>query len=774
MASQAALDLVIGVRDNASGPLSKITSGLGGLAKIGGAAVLGSAVAGVGALGAALVAGIGSAREAAGIFAQSEAVIKSTGGAAGVTAQQVADFSSSLSAAAGKSLFGDDQIAQSENLLLTFTNLKGGVLEAATAMSVDMAQALGGAPADAAVQLGKALNDPIGGISALSRVGVTFTDQQKEQIKAMAEAGDVAGAQGVILAELNKEFGGSAAAAAAADGGFAQFKDSMGELAESVGAQVLPMLNSLMSWLNSPEVQAGITAVVGGLVTGFTNLIPILGGVTGPIADVIDWVIRLFNPEYDAGAYANSWSAAFNEILIPAFNAVSGVIQGTIIPAFQTVATFISEHISLLTTIATVVGTVVAVFTTISTIVSVISGVTAAIGGMSAAITGAGGVVAAIVAVLGGPLTIAIGVVALAAGALALAWKTNFGGIQEKTAAVVNWWTDTAQPAIAAAFSRVIETVTGMKAAWDRDFASVRGFITTLQTAWNTAVAAIGVAIDLAKGYITGFRDTVSEKVDEVVTFFTGLPGKITGALSGLAGDLLQMGKDAIQGIINGFKSIDIGSVLGGILRSGIAAAKAALGIRSPSRMTRDEIGRPLGEGIVEGILATAGMIRTALGSTVAGAIGGVSLDTSGLTRQSGGDQGDLGALIAQGSGRLGGAAPEIAGSQGALTALSFTERYTQSLSDLAPMAVVNITDWFQTIRREGSGPALVALQDQMYLGGLAGTNSLGNGLAHDLSSIRDAGKAAGDAYMEGFNSAIGGGVSGTSLLSTSRSVGLT
>ena len=88
-------------------------------------------------------------------------------------------------------------------------------------MSVDLAQAMGGAPKDAAIQLGKALNDPIKGISALTRIGVTFTDEQKAQIKTMQEAGDMAGAQGVILAELNKEFGGSAQAAADADGGWA-------------------------------------------------------------------------------------------------------------------------------------------------------------------------------------------------------------------------------------------------------------------------------------------------------------------------------------------------------------------------------------------------------------------------------------------------------------------------------------------------------------------------------------------------------------------------
>ena len=133
----------------------------------------------------------------------------STGGAAGLTADELAGLSGDLSQAAGMSTFCDDAVLALENLLLTFTNVKGDIFKQATAIGVDMATALGTEPAAAAMQLGKALNDPIKGIAALSRVGVTFTEEQKDQIKVMQEAGDMAGAQAVILAELNKEFGGS-------------------------------------------------------------------------------------------------------------------------------------------------------------------------------------------------------------------------------------------------------------------------------------------------------------------------------------------------------------------------------------------------------------------------------------------------------------------------------------------------------------------------------------------------------------------------------------
>lgn len=302
MAANSELNLIIGVVDKATGPLKGIAGGLEkagsaalGIGKVVGGLAFGGAVAGVGALSAALVGGIADAREAAGVMAQTEAVIKSTGGAAGFTADQIADMAGALSAAEGKSLFGDSDIQKGQNLLLTFTNIKE-TLPDATKVMLDMATAMGTDAEGGAIQLGKALNDPVAGISALSRVGVTFTDEQKKVIESLVKTGDVAGAQRIILAELNKEFGGSAEAAAKADGGMAQFRDRMGELAESVGARVLPALNSLLGWLNSPEVQAGITAIVDGLVTGFETVASVVSSVVaafqeGGLSGVIDLIL---------------------------------------------------------------------------------------------------------------------------------------------------------------------------------------------------------------------------------------------------------------------------------------------------------------------------------------------------------------------------------------------------------------------------------------------------------------------------------------------------
>lgn len=261
---------------------------IGGVLKVG----LAVAAAGVAAAGAFVASGIADAREAAQVLAQTEAVITSTGGAAQRTAEQVTDLAAKLSAASGESLFGDTQIQDAENLLLTFTNIKGEVFDLATAISVDMAQALGGEPQDQAIALGKALNNPIQGITALTRVGVTFDEQQKRQIETMQRAGDMAGAQKIILAELNKEFGGSARAAAQADGGWAMFQDRMGEAAETIGAAVLPLLNDLAGFLNSrvaPAVESAAQTIA--------ELVPQIAEVAG---DAFEWGANLGN-QFAAG-----------------------------------------------------------------------------------------------------------------------------------------------------------------------------------------------------------------------------------------------------------------------------------------------------------------------------------------------------------------------------------------------------------------------------------------------------------------------------------------
>jgi len=225
------------------------------------------AAVGIGVLTKAANDFIGEARDAAKVGRQTQAVIKSTGRAAGLSAHDFERLAGSIS----KTVAVDDEVIQSgENILATFTNIKNAgpdrIFDKATMAAVDMAAALNQGEVTtsnlqkANIQLGKALQDPIKGVTALSRVGVNFTQQQKDQIKTMVEAGDTVGAQKLILAELTKEFGGSAAAAADAD---KKFNVWAGNIKERLGAALLDLKD---------RVLAGVMAFVDGtLIPGLKN-----------------------------------------------------------------------------------------------------------------------------------------------------------------------------------------------------------------------------------------------------------------------------------------------------------------------------------------------------------------------------------------------------------------------------------------------------------------------------------------------------------------------
>jgi phage-related minor tail protein len=174
--------------------------------------------------------------------AKLEATLKATGYAAGLTASELKKVASELQKTTG---VGDETIISMQGILATFRNVKGDTFKSATVAILDMGAAMGKAGVGSAdveaavIQVGKALNDPIAGMSALSRVGVQFTDEQKEMIKALQESGDLAGAQAIILKELQDEFGGMAKAVADSSKGLVQLKNAFGDMQEEIGRAIV-------------------------------------------------------------------------------------------------------------------------------------------------------------------------------------------------------------------------------------------------------------------------------------------------------------------------------------------------------------------------------------------------------------------------------------------------------------------------------------------------------------------------------------------------------
>jgi phage-related protein len=323
--------LLVKLRDEASSGVDQIKSKFGGLGdtigKVG--TIAGGFLAanvvqqGVGALTGFIGDSIGAIKESIAVNAQLDAVLKSTGGAVGLTADQIRDMASAYEKS---SKFEDEAILNGQNLLLTFTNIGGDVFPRATETMLDMAQALGTDAAGSAVQLGKALNDPVAGISALSRVGVTFTDQQKEQIAAMVEAGNVAGAQTVILDELAKEFGGSAKAASDAAGSEEVYKDHMNDLQEQIGSKMLPIQMKLTE-AKLAMVDLIATKVIPILEELYTKYWP---SVQQAISDVTNFIIENWPKIQPIFEFAEEFVRTKIEGMIQYIQGVVQVVTGVI------------------------------------------------------------------------------------------------------------------------------------------------------------------------------------------------------------------------------------------------------------------------------------------------------------------------------------------------------------------------------------------------------------------------------------------------------------
>lgn len=209
-----------------------------------------------------------------------------------------------------QSTFDDDAILGAESLLLTFTGIGGKIFPDATKAILDLSVAMGQDLKSSTVQIGKALNSPIDGITALSRVGVSFTEQQKKQIETLQKSGHIMEAQRIILNELNKEFGGSAAAAAQTfEGRMTQLKIAMDDVSKSVGKALLPTLQAIVEkvtpivgkmieWADANPALisklipmglaiAGLVAVIGGLGLVLPAIITAFTLLTGPVGAIV-------------------------------------------------------------------------------------------------------------------------------------------------------------------------------------------------------------------------------------------------------------------------------------------------------------------------------------------------------------------------------------------------------------------------------------------------------------------------------------------------------
>jgi hypothetical protein len=261
-------------------------------------AALGVALAGAGAL---IAKNVQSLARIESINAQTAQTISTMGNAANISAKEVEALAGQLEALTATEA---ESIQEGANLLLTFRNISNqagegnDIFSQTTAIMVDMGRALREDAASSAIRLGKALNDPISGLTALRKVGVQFDDQQENTIRALQTSGDLMGAQKIILAELQAQFGGSGAAYAKTFSGQLELMGhELGTIGEEATMAVMPALQGMVEQLRllipeiGPKLKAaiesvdwkGLTTAIVDVTTFFIENIETIGKVVAAI-----------------------------------------------------------------------------------------------------------------------------------------------------------------------------------------------------------------------------------------------------------------------------------------------------------------------------------------------------------------------------------------------------------------------------------------------------------------------------------------------------------
>ena len=300
----ADLDMNLNAIDNATSVIGNVTGALGGLGSLAAGAVaagLAAAAAGFAALGAGMVVSVSAAIDNEKIQAQLAQTIKSTGGAAGLTAEAANALAQQFTHLAGGS---DDAILAIETIGLRAGTISAEQMPAFIQSVVDLGAVMDDT-STAAILLARAQDDPEAAFKRIERATGAYDSVLEEQIKLLVDAGDNAGAVALIMDKLADTTGGAAQAQAETlTGQWEILKGTLGEAAETIGNSFLPVAKQLFEDVIQPaipvvtllgeQIGALVTALLSGDMTQITAAFADLGNTFSGIWEKVEPALNDF------------------------------------------------------------------------------------------------------------------------------------------------------------------------------------------------------------------------------------------------------------------------------------------------------------------------------------------------------------------------------------------------------------------------------------------------------------------------------------------------
>jgi hypothetical protein len=495
-------------------------------------------------------------------LANLQSTITSTGNAANITSESFFAYANQLQKVTGT---GADQITQGAALLATFKNVrnetgKGNqVFNRATKAALDLSKKGFGDLSGSNKMLGKALNDPIRGITALSRAGVTFTDEQKATIKTLQESGRTLDAQKIILKEVEDQVGGTAESfGATTRGKIERSKRAFEEMQKTLARALLPVL----------EAAASIFQKLSGFIERNQKVSKIIIGVIAALA---------------AGVLILN-------VAMKAFAVILAVIS------LEPVVLIIGAIV--LAVAALTIG-FIALYKKSETFRTIVTG----------AFEGAKKVIGKVVDFLKGPVLAAWEVIqgvlevikGLIAGDFSRVWdglKTTIGGVLDFIKTTILRFPLLIGGAVLeigkTIVSKIAEGVADIaEKVWDK-LKGLPGALLNLAVAWVELLGTLGTRVItyIARG-VTGLADAAWENIK-------GFAGALGRKVVGIADDIKGIGAKIVDYIIAGFKAAASGLVDGlkAIVNKGIDLVNAGIGkVNAGSRKINAILpGNPIGE----------------------------------------------------------------------------------------------------------------------------------------------------------------------------------